>query len=305
MKSRSLFAIACCFFTMSVMAQRTVNGNFPVSGTTREYMVHLPAGYSAGQHLPVVFVFHGGGSNYRQIQRYMKMDEIGDVENFISVYPNGINKQWNDGREFKASISENDDVLFIKQLLDTVIKNYSVDTKRVFATGISNGGFFSIYLSYKLSDLFLAVAPVCATIPEKIYDEFHPAVPISVLLINGTKDPLVPYNGGTVGNKMIGARGNCVSTDKTIGRYIADDKTTSTPVTENIPDAKDDGCTAVRYTYTGGEKNTTVSLIKVTNGGHALPGGAQYLPKFMIGKACEDFNGNEMIWQFFKNCKPR
>jgi len=170
---------------------------------------------------------------------------------------------------------------------------------------MSNGGFFSIYLSYKLSDRFLAVAPVSATIPALIYSDFHLTVPVSLLLINGTKDPLVPYNGGDVGNKLIGSRGKCISTDKTIERYIADDKTATEPVTENIPDTKDDGCNAIKYTYSGGEKNTTVTLIKIINGGHALPGGSQYLPKFIIGKVCNDFAANELIWQFFKNCKPR
>ena len=77
--------------------------------------------------MPLVMVFHGGGGNHKQVQRYMGMDSIADKENFITVYPNGINKQWNNGREFKESISANDDVPFINQLLDTLVKNYAVD----------------------------------------------------------------------------------------------------------------------------------------------------------------------------------
>ena len=106
--------------------------------------------------MPLVMVFHGGSGNRKQVQRYMGMDAIAEQESFTPVYPNGINKQWNDGREFNESISANDDVPFINQLLDTLEKNYAVDSSRIFATGISNGGFFSIYLSCKLSNRLLA-----------------------------------------------------------------------------------------------------------------------------------------------------
>ncbi|MEI9958020.1 MAG: alpha/beta hydrolase-fold protein [Ferruginibacter sp.] len=187
-----LINILCC--NMAAIAQQNIDGTILIANTKRVYTIHLPANYKNGTALPLVLIFHGGGGNYKQMQRYMAMDDIADKENFITVYPNGINKQWNDGREFKESIAANDDVQFITQLLDSLQKNYSIDKKRVFATGISNGGFFSIYLSYKLSERFTAIAPVCANIPQKIFAEFYPAKPISILLMNGTADPLVPYN---------------------------------------------------------------------------------------------------------------
>ena len=271
----------------------------------REYIIHLPVNYKNSERLPLMLVFHGGGGNSKQIQRYMGMDAIADRENFIAVYPNGINKQWNDAREFKESITANDDVQFIDQLLDSMQKNYSIDPGRVFATGISNGGFFSIYLSYKLSQRLLAIAPVCASIPQRIFPDFYPANPVSVLLMNGTNDPLVPYNGGTVGNKMTGDRGQCTATDSTIKRYIAVNGTKETPVIEKLPDNnKRDECTAMKYTYPGGRNDTRVCLVKVENGGHTLPGGSPYLPRMIVGRVCNDFKGNEMIWEFFKSCKP-
>lgn len=128
--------------------------------------------------MPLVFIFHGGGGNAKHIQWYIGMDPVADKEQLITVYPQSINKQWNDGREFDQKIAFNDDLLFINQLLDTLVKNYSINTKRVFATGISNEGFFSIFLSYKMSKRLLAVAQVCASIPKKIYDEFYPSNPV-------------------------------------------------------------------------------------------------------------------------------
>jgi polyhydroxybutyrate depolymerase len=306
MLKRLVFISCIIALAMGALAQKNIEGTILSGNVKREYILHLPTNYKTGTALPLVLIFHGGGGNDKQMQRYMGMDPIADRENFITVYPSGINKQWNDGREFKESIAANDDVQFINLLLDTLLKKYSIDSSRLFTTGISNGGFFSIYLSYKLNHRLLAAAPVCASIPERIYSEFYPPRPVSILIMNGTEDPLVPYRGGPVGNRFTGSRGDCTSTDSTLQRYINVDKTSATPVVENLPDRdKYDRCTVVKYMYSGGKNGTRVCLVKVVNGGHALPGGSQYLPKIIIGRACQDFEGNEMIWEFFKNCPRR
>src|SRR5450631_2867113 len=120
------FSILFCF---AANAEKNINGNIMVNDVQREYIIHLPSGYTTVKKLPLVLIFHGGGGNDKQIQSYMGMDPIADRENFICVYPRGINKQWNDGRDFKRSISDNDDVKFISNLLDTLIRNYSIDSR--------------------------------------------------------------------------------------------------------------------------------------------------------------------------------
>jgi len=306
MKKCALSLLYPLLFLYVANAQKNIKSSLKVVDVEREYIVHLPTSYSPEKKLPLVLIFHGGGGNARQMQGYMGMDKIADASNFICVYPQGINKQWNDGREFKESISANDDVLFISVLLDSLVKQYAVDKSRIFSTGISNGAFFSICLADKLADRILAIAPVCGSIPEKTFDAFAPAMPISLLLINGTKDPLVPYNGGGVGNRFIGNRGNCTSTDKTIEKFISIDQASKTAAITELPDTDgSDGCTATQYSYTNEKNKTTVLLVKITGGGHTLPGAAQYLPKFIIGKVCRDFEANEMIWNFFASCKPR
>jgi polyhydroxybutyrate depolymerase len=305
--TRYLFAIAWGLTaSLYSAAQDNITGSFMVNGITREYIIHLPPRTAPGKKLPLVLVFHGGGGNGRQMQGYLKMDPIADREHFICVYPSGINKNWNDGRDFKKEISSNDDVTFISQLLDTLITRYAADSKRVFATGISNGAFFSFHLAWKLSDRILAIAPVCGSIPEKTFEDYAPARPVSLLLINGTGDPLVPYGGGKVGNAFTGSRGNCTATEKTIEKYIRINGTANRPMVTEMPDLDPaDGCTATRYSYTGGVSQSRVELVKITNGGHALPGGVQYLPKFIIGRVCRDFYANEMIWDFFSKTVSR
>ena len=119
------------------------------------------------------------------------------------------------------------------------------------------------------------------------------------------KIPL-PYEGGNVGNNLTGSRGGCISVDKTIERYISVNKINKPAQIINIPDKnKGDGCQAMQYIYASNQNHTTVILVKITGGGHTLPGRAQYLPKLIIGNVCRDFEANEMIWQFFKECLPR
>ncbi|HVT85135.1 MAG TPA: PHB depolymerase family esterase [Chitinophagaceae bacterium] len=305
MKKKDFLFFVLLFISFRSHEQQNIEGHVLVNGVQRDYVLHLPLHIEKNKPLPLVFIFHGGGGNSKQMQRYIKMDAIADRENFITVYPQGLNKQWNDGRAFNISIAANDDVKFVEQLLDTLEKSAPIDPKRVFATGISNGAFFSIYLSYKLSRRFLAIAPVCGSIPKRLYDQFFPSQPVSLLLINGTGDPLVPYDGGTVGNRLIGNRGECVSTDKTIERFINVDKTSATAV-RYLPDTdRSDGCTAMQYTYNNGANNSEVILIKIINGGHTWPGGIQYLPEMIVGRVCRDFNASETIWEFFKNCPDR
>ena len=182
-----------------------------------------------------------------------------------------------------------------------------MDTKRVFSTGISNGGFFSIYLALKLSDKILAVAPVTANIPENLKDSYKPVYPVSLLLINGTNDPLVKYDGGPVGFRdEDGGRGSSLSTGKTIEIWLSNNNCPNTVTEEKVDDTnKKDGCSAVKYTYASCADNSEVILVKITGGGHTWPGASQYLPKFIVGTVCRDFNATEMIWDFFKNIPNR
>ena len=303
---KGLLSLFCALLLMHPLhAQKNVKRSLMIADVEREYIIHLPTSYSSEKKLPLVLIFHGGGGTAKQMQGYMGMDAIADKENFICVYPQGINKQWNDGREFKESISANDDLRFITVLLDSLARQYAIDKRRIFSTGISNGAFFSICLADKLADRILAIAPVCGSIPERTFDSYSPSKPVSLLLINGTKDPLVPYNGGSVGNRLIGNRGNCTSTDKTIEKFISIDQVNAAAVMTKLPDTDgSDGCTATQYSYTGGKNQTSVILTKITGGGHTLPGAKQYLPKFIVGKVCRDFEANEMIWNFFAACKP-
>jgi len=280
-----------------------------VDGAEREYILHIPSGYPfASPPIPLLIVLHGGGGSASRMVNFSGFNDISDREKFFVVYPNGQNKQWRDGRIGKDLPKKYDDVKFISDLIDTLSANYNIDRERVFSTGISNGGFMSIYLAYKLSSKIKAIAPVCANIPANLKDEFTFPDPVSMLLINGTDDPLVKYDGGWIGFReglfKKGTRGKSVSTDETIQVWNKILGCDAQPVVETIPDKDaDDDCTAEKFIYKNCQEQTQLVLIKITGGGHTWPGGVQYLPKAIVGPVCRDFNASEMIWQFFRNLR--
>ncbi|MBI5402077.1 MAG: esterase [Ignavibacteriae bacterium] len=302
MKTIFFYLSVILLFPLLSLFSQTKDCTITIDGLERTYLLHLPEKTASFYNLPLVFVFHGGGGTGKLIMNETGFNKLSDRDRFIAVYPDGLYRAWNDGREKKEKGEMKDDVKFISRLIDTIYKQYNIDTSRIFATGISNGGFFSFYLAYKLSNKFLAIAPVCANIPKNLKDFYKPENPVSLMLINGTEDPLVKYEGGKVGFRFGKSRGKSLSTDESISIFKKLDKCSDKAKTEDIPDViSDDECYATKYTYSGGINNTDVILIKITNGGHTWSGGTQYLPKKLVGNLCKDFKAEDVIWGFFKS----
>ncbi len=305
--SKYFFLIPVCIFAVFSLTYSAddVDGKITVDGIDREYILHLPRNYGS-ESLPLVMVFHGGGGTAEQIKNHVKFNKLADKENFIVVYPNAVDKNWNDGRIGDKLPMDRDDVKFISMLLDTLTANYKVNSKRVFSTGISNGGFFSFYLALKLSSRILAIAPVTANLPENLKDSWKTDKPISVLLINGTKDPLVKFDGGPVGFRDDeSGRGVSLSTSWTIKILTENNSCMPGVKVEELDDKEDDDCKAEKETYYKCADGTKVILVTIKGGGHTWPGASQYLPKIIVGTVCKDFNATEMIWEFFKSLPER
>ncbi len=282
-----------------------INGKLTVDGIEREYILHLPKDYGTAK-LPLVMVFHGGGGTAEQVKNHTKFNKLADNEDFIVVYPNAVDKNWNDGRIGDKLPMDRDDVNFISTLLDTLIANYNINSKRIFSTGISNGGFFSFYLALKLSNRLLAIAPVTANIPENLKDDWKTDKPISVLLINGTKDPLVKFDGGPVGFRDDeSGRGVSLSTSWTVKILAGNNSCQTSTKIEEIEDKEDDDCKAEKETYYKCAEGTKIVLVTIKGGGHTWPGASQYLPKIIVGNVCKDFKATEMIWDFFRSLPER
>ncbi|MEW6554461.1 MAG: PHB depolymerase family esterase [Actinomycetota bacterium] len=274
-----------------------IAGSLRYAGQERTYLLHLPPAYDGEDALPLLFVFHGGGGDGEGMVRLTHFSDIADEHGFIAAYPDGIDKNWNDGRpEVNPGV---DDVGFISALIDELVDTYGIDTTRVYSTGISNGGMFSYRLACELSDKIAAIAPVAALMGEDLSRRCSPSRPVPVMLVVGTDDPLVPWEGGEIGGDLA-SRGYAISAAATVSFWVGVDGCTGSPDSEYLPDAAPgDGTMVRREIYGGGRDGTEVVLLAVEGGGHTWPGGWQYMRERTIGLTCRDIDAGEVIWDFF------
>jgi polyhydroxybutyrate depolymerase len=171
-------------------------------GRTRTYQLHFPPQYDGETPLPLVVVFHGGGSSADGVRESTGMDAVADDEGFVALYPDGVGPKklgklfgtWNGGFCCGDAAEEDvDDVAFMTQLLDRLAGRFAIDTTRVYATGISNGGVMSANMACELPDRFAAVAPIAS--PGNP-DWCSASQPVPVMLFHGTEDSCALYEGG-------------------------------------------------------------------------------------------------------------
>lgn len=280
-----------------------VQRTLPHDGRSRSYLVYLPAAAESPPvgGLPVVLAFHGGGGNARGMSKLTGLSAVAEASGFIVVYPEGVEKNWNDGR---PGIAEGiDDVGYVAALLDDLAASFPVDAARVYATGISNGGMMSYRLAIELSDRIAAVAPVAAQLSVNLRDltaaEASPAKPVPILMILGEQDPLVPFGGGKVGGKLFD-RGQVLSAEQTIQFWVARNRAAAAPEDKRLAEVDPRDGTAVRtLTHLAGPGGGEVTALIVEGGGHTWPGGLQYLGERLIGRTSREFSASQTIWDFF------
>lgn len=269
--------------------------NFSIGGITRSYLLYVPGSINKGHPVPLVLVFHGGGGHAYSMPVFTGFDTLAESRGFIVAYPDSVNGHWNDTR----ALSPADDVGFVSALIGEVERNYPVNPARIYATGISNGGFFAQRLACDLSDQIAAVASVAATMPETLVAACHPARPVSVMFIQGTNDPLVHINGGNIAR----THGRNISLANAVYFWLNHDGIKSKPESTDLPSHDPNGTGVHRDVHHGGNQNSEVVVYTILGGGHTWPGGPQYFPEILVGKVNRDLNATEVIWDFFSRHK--
>lgn len=276
-----------------------------VSDLRRDYYLYLPPVYRSSEDLlPLVVVLHGGGKgDGLSLEKNTEWASLAEKEGFITVYPNGIDGNWNDGRgiTYKGNnVSDIDDVKYISELIDHLVRTYRVDNRLIYVTGLSNGGMMTLRLGCEISSQLAAIAPVISSFPKNILDRCRPQSPLSVLLMNGTEDPLVPYSGGHV-RFLFRKMGAVVSTKETVAFWVKQNNCDVDPVVRRLPDLDHtDHSSVTVVTYTNEKSRNEVVLYKIEGGGHTLPGSNIPDRPLIIGHKNKDINGVEEIWAFFK-----
>lgn len=237
-----------------------------VAGTPRQYRLHVPDAYDPTRPTAVVLNFHGLTSNASQQELYSGMARKSDEEGFIVVHPEGIGASWNGGYCCgTASNTDVDDVGFVGAILDRLGETLCVDDRRVYATGMSNGGIMSHRLACDLSARIAAVAPVAGNDYTR---SCAPSRAVPVMQFHGTADATVPYSGAETSIASWVSRNGC----------------------DPSPTVTFDQGSATCETYRGCEGQAEVTLCTIQGLGHVWPGA------FGGGS---DIAATEAMWPFF------
>ena len=215
-------------FVFSSSAQQTINASITHDGIERDYIIYVPEIYDGSKAVPLVLNFHGFGSSASQQMFYGDFRDIANTEGFLLVHPEGTtligNQFWNVG--FPGLSSTIDDVGFTEALIDELATLYTIDLDRVYATGMSNGGFMSFLLACQLSEKIAAVASVTGSMTKDTFDDCNAQHPTPVLQIHGTDDGVVLYNGNNLS----------IPIADVISYWVDFNNCETTPTTTTLPD---------------------------------------------------------------------
>jgi polyhydroxybutyrate depolymerase len=274
-------------------------GTITVGGLKRTYLVYVPNGLRKGAAL--VVAMHGSGEDGAQMRSETGhgFDRLADERGFAVVYPNGYEGYWNGCNitgDYSANRLDIDDVGFLRALAGKLVTEIGIDPRRVFATGVSRGGHMAFRLALEAPDRFRAVAAVSANVPSPENFKCKPTGhgTSSVLIVNGTADPLNPFDGGETGLLGLVRRGK-VRASRESARYFAGlNGIAGAPQTSQTRTT--DG-TQVEQTLWHGSA-AEIELVAIQGGGHGMPQPYRRHPR-LLGPSPSQPNGAELIWDFF------
>ena len=277
-------------------------GSIEVGGLKRTYLTYVPRVLAKGA--PLVVVMHGSGENgaRMRIETGYGFERLADEHHFAVVYPDAANEgDWNAcGTVGDASAKGPgiDDVGFLNKVVDKLVAENGIAPGRVFAAGSSRGGFMAFRLALEAPSRFRAIAAVSANVHTPDNFKCKPARngTSSVMIMNGTEDPLVPFDGGEVSLFGFSYKYGSVMSSRQSGQYFAGlNHITGTPATNDNQVAEG---VHVEHVLWRDDSNVEVELVAIHGGGHGMPQPYRRRPR-LLGPSPMEPNGPKMIWDFF------
>lgn len=244
------------------------------NGQQRTYQVHTPRNYDPTIRYPVVVNFDGIDGNGARMERYSGINELP----VIAVYPDSLPGKtgFTAWQGAPYSLDGDYDIAFVRQMMQSLPSQYCIDSARVFAVGMSNGGGFAMIAACRLSDTFAAVASIAGAYYTSCEDA--PRQP-SVLAIHSKGDKQVPFTGSRV---------------KKLPQVVewAERQAKDRDCKQATKNNAEQG--AMQYDWVACEDGSIVRLLVLQNRGHGwvlLPADMQYATPTTAG----------YIWNFFES----
>ncbi len=236
----------------------------------RPFSVFVPTGYEAATPMPLVVLLHGYGATGEIQEAYFKLQPLAEERGFLYVHPDGTvdarGKQFWNATDACCGFGDPavDDSAYVMAIIDQVKADYSIDPKRVFLIGHSNGGFMSYRMACDHADVIAGIASLAgATFADPA--ACTPSEPVSVLQIHGTADATINYNGADIiGRPYPGAQ----TTAATWASYNECDPAVTTSDVALDLEPSIDGDESTQTGYDGCAAGTSVALWTIAGGAH-------------------------------------
>lgn len=281
----ALIPIICSFAGIESVAvaqeMRSINHN----GIERTFIHYTPSDYDPDSSYALLFALHGFTQDANTIMDYSEFNALAEEHDFIVVYPNGVNRAWNTQSGFPGG-STADDVGFISHLIDLLSAEQNINTDRVYACGLSAGGFMSYILACELQDRITAIASVAGTYSPTALNNCQPTRPFPILHIHGSDDIVVPAEGSFAS----------VSVEETLQYWRNQNGCAESPLVTLWPDEAGDGTQIEQIVYQNCQGLSALQYLRVINGGHTWPGADIGSG---LGVTTQNLDASSAIWEFF------
>ena len=283
----SLPAMLVLFEAVNYVVQNRNNGTIISSGQAREYLLYVPKSYVSARQTPLVISMHPGGGWPAEQREVSQWNRVADEHGFIVVYPSGIKGDSLNMWRMDAAAGLEGDIRFIADLIDKLKTEYNIDSSRVYADGLSNGGGMAFVLSCTLSDRIAAVGMVGAAqlLPWRWCKDPRP---MPMITFHGTADPLTPYGGGRTWVAPV----SFPSIPTWTANWARRNRCGTNPIESTV--AND----VSRLEYTNCAENASVVFYTIKGGGHSWPGGGP-LPAWLVGSTSNSVDASRLMWAFF------
>lgn len=282
-------------FTMPI-----ASGSLMHQDKQRRYLLYTPSTYRPTEKTPLILAFHGYKGSSFQMMQMTGLNELAEKEGFLVLYPNAIRTQWYTASG--PSDMKDEDVTFIKALLQKIQGERNIDPQRIYATGFSNGGFFTQRLACEMSDQIAAFATVAATIGVPLTETCHPSRPIPIQIINGTDDPIILWKGQIRRVKYAFRDAKITSVPQAVHFWQQQNMCSPFPKEKLVVHTALNQTGAQLSEYPNCKSPSAVEQVILYKGGHTWPGSTYKVPieHLIVGRQSMDIDANQVIWDFFK-----